>query len=297
MGDGAAIGGCTLCTALLAVIIMAAVLLGTSIHQLSASQEGIWYNKLTKKLGPVETQGLHSGPPFSTLITFPAVYEPLNLSVTCVTNDGLFVTLNASFQYLPQLDALISIAKRFHDKNNYQTVVQTAAEAAIHETCSLFQISDFQFGRPLIQTSLSSVLEEYLQEVNATSLAAQLVNVGVPDDWNSAVYMKQQSQQDINLAENQRAQAIYQAQNNMSLALQDATITLQTAQANVTVIDVSAQQRADAIAATYDSFADIAVQLKTELSLSDDALLSMLTNRVVGTAGSSGVIDYAVQST
>lgn len=273
--------GWTLLVILLLTLI--GVLLGTSIHKLDANQAGVLYVKPSRKLGPVRASTLYTGPPFSGFIVYSAVYQTLEIDVTCVTNDGLFVTLSTNFQYVPQQAELKSISVRFRNARKFEQVVKIAAEAAVHEACSHFVIADFQNGRPLIQTKMGGLIEANLAAVNASSLATQLTNVAVPAEWSAAVQAKQASLQDIQYAINQRDQALYQAQNAVSLAEQQATIVEQTAAANVTVIEVTAAQRAEAVAAVYSSFADVAASYVESLGLSPAGVVALLTDRLLDT--------------
>lgn len=270
-------------------------LIATSVHRVETNNIGVFFDTLGKEFGPVHGQGLWSWRPFSKVITYTAVYEPVDLYVTCVTNDGLQVSLNASFQYVPQPESVISITERFQNGNEFLGVVTTAATAAIHQTCSRFLITDYQNSRPIIQSQLSLDLDAFLKTINASSLAVQLTNVAVPNDWNQAVYTKQQAQQDIVLAQNQRSQIIYLAQNNVSLAEQDAEVTQQNADANITVIQLTAQQQALAIESQYQSFTVVCQTLMRSLNITVDGLVSLLTNRVIG--GAQGTLDVALQTT
>ena len=270
-------------------------LIATSVHRVETNNIGVFFDTLGKEFGPVHNQGLWSWRPFSKVITYTAVYEPVDLYVTCVTNDGLQVSLNASFQYVPQPESVISITERFQNGNEFLGVVTTAATAAIHQTCSRFLITDYQNSRPIIQSQLSLDLDVFLKNINASALAVQLTNVAVPNDWNQAVYNKQQAQQDIVLAQNQRSQIIYLAQNNVSLALQDAEVTQQNADANITVIQLTAQQQALAIESQYQSFTVVCQTLMHSLNITIDGLVSLLTNRVIG--NTQGALDVALQTT
>lgn len=271
------------------VVIVSIVLLATSIHKVETNHIGVFYDKVTREIGPVHTQGLYNYHPFSRVVTFSAVYEPIDIHVGCVTSDGLNVTLSTSFQYVPEPAAIVSIMKRFQDASHFLAIVTIAATSAVHQTCSEFQISDYQNSRPIIQSRLSDNLGVFLKSVNASALAAQLTNVAVPTVWNEAVFAKQRSESDISLANNQRSQILYLAQNNVSLADQDATITIQNAKSVVRIIEINAQQQALAIQAQYDKFTTVCQSLIKTLKISPMGLVTLLRNRVIG--GVQGQID------
>ena len=286
---------CAVCTgvvSLILVAVLAVVLIATSIHKLDANDNGIIYDKLGCVFkGGVRTPGLYASVPFSRFITFPGVYKSVDIEVTCVTNDGLFVDLDVTFQYLPQLNALQHIAYTFRDRNKYDTVVRAAATSAIHSACSQYNTSDFQNVRTAVQDSMQTYIQTNLGLVNATALSTQLVNIGVPDPWNQAVFNKQQSQQDIALASNQMDQSIYQAQLNVSLAEQYATINLQTADANATVLFKTAQQQALSTNANIVAVGDSAVALANELPMNGSELIPLLVDRVIRTTAG---VDIAI---
>lgn len=263
------------------VLVMSIVLLSTSIKKLEANEQAIMYDTVAKHTLSRNTQGLFAGPPFFSFLKFSAVYTTVDLSVPCLTTDGLPVTLAVSFQYVPSNQDLYDIVKQWRDAWKYQDVITVAATSAVVDACSQYNISYYQSGRPVIQTKIDKSINANLKALKADALAAQLVNVDVPDDWRTATSDKQRSAQDIDFALNERAQAVAQAANNVVLAQQDALITNQSATTNISIVLTAARQSASAVAAEYKAFGDVLLDMMKIHKLNFAGLMAFLENMLV----------------
>jgi hypothetical protein len=79
------------------------------------------------------------------------MFTAVNLDVPCLTLDGLPVNLSITFQYMPDPPTLLETALDFRDAGKYDSVVRIAAGAAALDACALFNISQYQAERPVIQ--------------------------------------------------------------------------------------------------------------------------------------------------
>lgn len=176
---------------------------------------------------------------------------------------------------------------KFRDADKYQDVVTIAAKAAVVDACTEYNISNYQSGRPVIQSRIDDIIKANLKVLKADALAAQLVEVTVPAAWNTATSDKQRAAQDIGFALNERAQSVAQAANNVSLAQQDALITNQTATTNVNIALTAAHQNAAAVTAEYEAFGNVLVDMVQTYKLDFAGLMSFLENSLI--RGSSSV--------
>jgi prohibitin 2 len=274
----------------LSVLAMTIMLIAASVKRLDANETAIMYDTVKKEFVDVKGPGLYNGPPFFSWIIFTAVFKQVDLALTCVTRDGLPVNLQVSFQYVPLPEALKEIALKYRDQDKYDTIVSYSSQAAIQVACTSFDISDYQNSRPIIQTKIEEQIVKNLKYLKADAIAAQLVNVEVPNDWNLAVSDKQKQQQDIVLASNERNQSLYQAQLNMSLAIQDALITNQTAMANITAIQNIAEQNSTAVIQQYSTLEQIFISMMVNYKLDFVGLVGFLKNQVVRLTPSTDIV-------
>jgi regulator of protease activity HflC (stomatin/prohibitin superfamily) len=262
-------------------MVLAVVLLATSIKKLEANEQAVMYDTIAKATLSTNDQGLYIGPPFYSWIKYSAVYTPVSINLLCLTQDGLPVGLDVTFQYVPDKNELAAITKQFRDADKFEEVVTSAASSAVLTACSQYPIADFQGGRPIIQTKIDEIIKATLKKLKADALAAQLVNVAVPEDWSTATSDKQRAQQDIDFALNERAQQVYIANNNVTLAEQDAKITNQTASTQINIILNAAKQDAAAIAKEYEKYADTLVEMVKQYKVPFGGLYALLENKLV----------------
>ena len=81
-----------------------------------------------------------------------------------MNEDGLEIQLDVQFQYLARLNGgtLNKLIREYETHENYARVVMLAAEEVIHETCSRFNVTQFQSERVNFQNSIYQLLDERL---------------------------------------------------------------------------------------------------------------------------------------
>ena len=266
---------------ILTTLVISIVLIATSVRKLEANEQAIMYDSVAKRTVSTNDQGLYVGPPLYKWIKYSAVYTPVAMNLSCLTQDGLPVGLEVTFQYVPKKEALQDITMSFRDSDKFEKVVTDAATSAVLATCSRFAIAEFQSGRPIIQAKIDETIKITLSELRADALAAQLVNVAVPEAWNAATSNKQRAQQDIDFALNERAQAVYKGNNNVTIARQDALITNQTAQTEISIILNAAREDASALAKEYEKHGEVLLDMVKQYNLTFGGLYAFLANSLV----------------
>jgi hypothetical protein len=141
-----------------------------------------------------------------------------------------------------------------------------------------------------LQAAIDDKIKGSLIALRGRALGAQLVNVGVPPSWREATSDKQKAQQDIDFALNERQQQLAQANNTITLALQDARIINQTAATNVSITLANAQQSAAAVAAEYEAFGAVLLDMVEQYKLDPAGLIRMLQNNLVANSKSVDLV-------
>ena len=145
-----------------------------------------------------------------------------------------------TFQYQMTSENLYEAARRYRDFDTWSVVVRSAGQSAVQHACSNFTISSFQSQRGVIQQAMESLLKVKLEGeeqdsgdedassegrgngVYARAISLQLRDVTLPPEYKEAVATKQEAEEDIQLARNQRKQEVTKAETDLLAAKEQA---------------------------------------------------------------------------
>lgn len=278
------------CLVFLIILLLASILIGMSLKKVSSTEYGISYTKYSKKLSDAaKSGGLYAGPPGFTFIKFPSLYitEDLDESI-CVSRDGLRVVYQVTFQYQMPENWLLPAILKYRDFEGWARIVAAAGDSAVQLTCSQFEVSNFQNKRGIIQATMEENLALKLEGVKgdgsdgvyAKAISLQLKNVDLPDAYRNAVSEKQQANEDIALAKNQRTQETTKARTELLAAAEEVKKINNTAVNEADVKLTEARLKAEEITFAYETEANILSQVKQDLGLTTEGLLAYMTNRL-----------------
>ena len=174
--------------------------------------------------------GLHLGPPGFIFIKFPSTQISADINdATCVSKDGLRVKFGVSFQYQLPMEWVKPVVVKYRNMDKWGGIVYAAGMSAVQHSCSKYDISNFQNKRGIIQSEMESKLRIKLEGPNgdgaggvyARAISLQLTNVELPEEYREAVSEKQQADEDIELAKNQRTQETTKANTELLAAKAD----------------------------------------------------------------------------
>lgn len=337
---------CCTCTCLSGTtigVLLLVILLPLSLKRLDSTEYGLQYNVRKKDLNQeVFNGGLHGGPPGYRFVKFPSTFISQDLDGTCVSQDGLRVEYQVTFQYLMPQEWISPAVRKYRDYDGWVRVVVSAATSAVQHTCSEFVISNFQNQRGVIQTTMedrlrikleggssngttivplatlppddglttttengtttttttaattnSSSSDDSLTNTNnntlttaewneegvyARAISLQLRFIGLPEEYNDAVAEKQAANEDIALAISQRSQETTKAETSLQAAQQEAQRILDSANNEADVLLTEARLKAEETTFAYATEAQILVDVKKNLNLTTEGLLSYLSN-------------------
>jgi len=277
---------------LLLLVVTAIVLLSLSFKKLKSTEVGLEYNRVNKVLDDAaKNGGLHLGPPGFRFIKFPSTFISAELpSGTCVSQDGLRVDFRVSFQYQMPAEWLPFAVIRYRDFRKWDEIVRAAGESAVQHSCALFEISDFQNKRGIIQDTMLDNLRLKLEGppgsingeggVYVRAVTVQLNNLEVPNAYKNAISNRQSAEEDISLAINQRRQALIQANSTLLAAEEDAKRIKDTATNEAEVLLKEAELKAEETQFIYEKEAETLLNIKNALDLSSEGLLSYMSNKL-----------------
>jgi prohibitin 2 len=278
------------CGTIAILLLVASILIGMSLKKVSSTEYGVSYTKYSKKLADAaKSGGLYTGPPGFSFIKFPSLYITEDLdSSTCVSKDGLRVDYEVTFQYQMPENWLLPAILKYRDFEGWARIVAAAGDSAVQHTCSLFEVSNFQNKRGIIQSTMEETLAVRLEGTDGTgadgvyakAISLQLKNVELPEEYRKAVSEKQQASEDIALAKNQRTQETTKARTRLLAAAEEAKIINQTAVNDADLKLTEARLRAQEISFSYETEANVLQQVREDLALTTQGLLAYMANRL-----------------
>lgn len=285
-----------ICCALISVVLfLAIIILPLSLKKVGSTEFGISYTKYSKQLDDAaRSGGLYTGPPGFKFIKFPSLYITADLpESTCVSKDGLRVNYDVTFQYRMEERDLKPAILKYRNFENWARIVEVAGNSAVQHACSLFEVSNFQNKRGVIQSTMEDYLRIKLEGVEgssddvgvyATALSLQLRNVDLPSEYREAVSEKQQAAEDITLAKNQRLQLTTKARTQLLSAREEAKKINDTAINEAEVLLTEAALKAEEIEISYRTEAEVIRGVKEDLGLTSEGVLAYMTTRMYSEA-------------
>ncbi|XP_031562106.1 uncharacterized protein LOC116297920 isoform X2 [Actinia tenebrosa] len=249
----------------LAVLGSIIALVVNSLKRIDTWEVGISYDVHQKKLGDkIQTAGLHMGTPGFQFIKFPSVFKTIKFNkITCFNKEGVSIVIHEQFQYRARPKNLRDIIIRYKNHETYAKLLRSLALAAIHDSCSAFNVTQFQTQR--------AVFQEYVR-----TLTAQRFN-------------NESAEENIKLAKAQRPRLLITANTAKQEAITAAQITKQKADAEASVILAQADATAAGITSTFEAEATAYEAVLTNQNLTIEGLLSYMAVRAVAEKGKVSV--------
>jgi len=278
----------------IAVLVLIIILLATSLKRLTSVQYGLEYDRITKFLDDAaKSGGLHIGPPGFKFVKFPSTFVLEDLPEgLCVSQDGLRIQIQISFQYQIPQEWLYDAVVRYRNFERWQQIVIAAGSSAVQHSCSKFIISEFQNKRGIIQGEMEEALRLKLEGsgddntgeggVYARAISVQLRNIQVPPEYTSSVAQKQSAEEDITLAINQRSQETTKADTTFREAKEEAKRINDTATNEAEVLLTEARLKAEEATFVYEREAEVLLDVKNTLGLTNEGLLAYMSNEFYG---------------
>lgn len=274
-------------------VIVALALIIASLQKVSSTEFGVEYNVWSKKLESVsKAGGLFLGPVGYRFVKFTSTQINADFSDTCVSNDGLRVVVDVSYQYRLDIESIIEVILKYREFEKWNQVVNASANSAIQHSCSVWNVTDFQSNRALVQETMFENLQkkiegdandEFSRGVYAIASSLQLTNVDLPVQYQEAVEQKQRAEEDILLAKTQRIQEKTKADTEFKAAEKQYEILIDRAwnEGNITLI--VADYYAQHTLYRFEKESEVLSQAKEFLSLSTNGVLSYMANKLFAT--------------
>lgn len=270
----------------LAIVAIAIGLLASSFKRLSSDEVGIQYDIHQNQLGSRTYQeGLHTGPPGYTFIKFPKVFKTLSFSaLKCLNKDGLTIQLNVQFQYKVDSRHLKALIMEFKNHDTYVSVLKHVAASSVHDSCSEFNVTQFQTERANFKALIVTKLTANFKILYGIVSDVQVNNIQRPSLYEKVIREKESAKQNIQIALSERPRIRTEATTKLREAETQANITIQTAETQARIINAKATAEADAISTAYSTEASTYKDIMAKQGLSVEGLLSYLATRAIQSA-------------
>jgi len=238
---------------LVVTIIIVAVLLGTSIRKVEQNTLAIPYCTISRSVGDVLDDGLYNFCPDVELFTYDRKFIDNDLRLNCLTMDGLVMTLDVTVQYQLLKDELIDVFYEFGRQESLDTYIDTIAKSTIRDVCALYNGNDFYNKRGIIEQNIISNVTLSVDRANAHVITGfiQLKNIALPTQLQEAINGKQLALEDVDVAKNERQQALIDLETQKLQAIENLKIKELQARAAGDAVIINAREKAEARMTTW----------------------------------------------
>lgn len=229
-------------------VILFIVLLAVSIKDVDENEMAIPYGKISRHVGSVVDAGKRAYPPDTHLFIYDRKFITNELEIPCISKDGLVITLRVVQQYRLLKEELKSVLFDFGEQRKLDDYIDTIAQDTIRDACAAFNGEEFFSRRGDVENFIITNMTVVTREADAHVEPGfiQLKNIALPRTFLNAIQSKQLALEDVDVANNERAQTLIQAETRRQQADLDAQIVIVNANAAGDVIKLAAQERANA---------------------------------------------------
>jgi regulator of protease activity HflC (stomatin/prohibitin superfamily) len=271
MGAGACAGWttCGIISGLLLVLSITLLAICVNI-KVDQSQVGVTINFFTSEISDPKEQGTYTILPGDTMVRFPRIYQQQNYYIAALTNDGIIVGLNISYQQMYNVSEIVPvILKQYDNETFYLNVLSNVLWPAIMFEAAKYVTDDFYNNRSIIENAM---YQSYVSYIANTSMgidikSLQLVHIDFPEEYNNILSQKQIQTQNITTNLNMREGLLVQADTDLKVANQQAEI-----------ISINANNTANVNIATADTNYQIALTKWDQISKGLETVLNSFNN-------------------
>jgi hypothetical protein len=196
--------------------LLIVILVPISVKALSHNEYGILYDKLTNEVDNEEIfgEGNHVLTPASEFFKYKKTIQSYAFDTQCLTLDGIIMDLNLDLQFQVIKNELFSVFWDFGEQGNLDRYIRLIIEDSILDTCGDFVAGAFYEFRSIVENAMeaNAIADFLLSDTHATIVSLNLNNYEFPTRLQNAITDKQETDQDIAKAVNERAGALVQAE-------------------------------------------------------------------------------------
>lgn len=254
------------------------------------------YNTFTNTFDGVLTQGRFATPIGTEFFHFKRVLQNIELyNIKCMSRDKVIINLHSVMQIQYDPRYLIPILlEQYETEVHYKALLTAIIKSVILNTCLDWNIEQFYMERSQIDNAMYNKL---IQNVNVTSLGTQLmffqlVDIQFPVEYSDLIKDKQNVEQNIQTALNDRVNKLTQAQTIIVVKTKEAAINLVNANKTANIRMNNANTVAKQIKVQWETRAATYENIMTHLNLSADGLMEYVKQeKIINSPGTIINID------
>jgi regulator of protease activity HflC (stomatin/prohibitin superfamily) len=193
--------------------------------------------------------GLHYVCPDSKFFRYTRTFiDNVMNSLTCISRDGLEITLTLTTQYRLNVEELRNVLFEFGTQEDLDNYIDVIIQDTVRDTCARFDGNQYYTARGDIEANMTANVQQVLDGSNAyvTTGFFQLQNVALPSQLSDAINNKQLALENVEVVTNLRDQILIDAETKLLQAVEEANILIIETQAAADARTTSAQAAADA---------------------------------------------------
>ncbi len=228
-----------LCGVLLFIILMA-----NSFIRIEHNEVGLIYDTFTNHLdSELIQEGRTYTLPDNKAIKYKTSAQKINLNkIACISKDGIRIVFTAEVRFIVVENKVYDITLDFKDEKGLLNYIKKVTRAAIRDTCGIFQSEDFYIRREAVDAELELIIDDMYEFSGGyvTRFSSQLKNIALPKELQDAIESKQNKEQQILRAVEERKGAFTDANNKLSYAYIEGRELIIRAEADAQVtVDVA----------------------------------------------------------
>lgn len=281
-------GHIVLWTGIAGIIILAITLLSLTVNKKVAQDEyAVVINSYTKNFGTeILSQGAYTLNVGDEFILFKRTLQDVDNigEIYCLTSDKIPVKLSVSIQYQLEVDKLIPVVlKQFGNADNFETMISKLCASIISNVCARYSAEKYYLQRGVIDGFMYHELSNEFanMSIGANIEYFQLINIDLPGEFTNIIISKQNVQQRMITAQNQRQSSLIEAQTVLLQTTRTANIKLINAN-NTAMININqALTSNDTIITQWHQRGLAYKAVKDSLNLNDTSFLAYLKSEII----------------
>lgn len=267
--------------------VVTLVLIATSIVIVDANEINVVVRDVPNTVDAPRTSGTYFVSPDSVSHRFPLNFVPFSYHFTCLSRDGVPVSLRTSFATVIIADGLADMFIEIGEQDAILSYVKDMAKTSVWVACSNFIADDFYLRREVIQRNITNefhdrVLDSQLVQMDVGE--TQLQNYDLPQVMIDLINDEQRAIEAQQVALQERSQRLTVANTELVKANQTAETLIANAKINAQAIISEGQTtRASTLTEWSERAETMRVNMISLNQTSDEYLATLRTRAVAGT--------------
>lgn len=246
----------------------------------SQSEFAVPYDNYNMKFGSVKDQGRYTTGVGVSFYRFQRTLQDLKVGkIVCLSTDKIEIELDVKIQIRMLRDSLIPLVLRqFSNADSHMDFLKHLAQSTLVSTCLEYKVDQYFTERSNVDRRMFNNLQAGINnnDFGANVEFFQLTHIQLPESLTRVITEKQNIEQEIITAQNDRANQIIQANTDFLEAQQKAQVILIEANNTAAVLTNQAEVQQQIIIQKWANLGEAYVVAKDLLRLNVSGYLDYL---------------------